>query len=101
MTTHDLPTGPPKERGSTRPVTIEGDPDGRTYHCEVRATTGLTPGSIVWIELGATFATVALRQEKVGGQWRQAVVMRSPSGMPSDVHVRLSPDPKTAPPDLG
>ncbi|MDP2319591.1 MAG: hypothetical protein Q8O42_09675 [Acidobacteriota bacterium] len=96
-------TGPPQERGSTRPVTIEGDPDGRTYYCEVRTLpgSGLKPDDIVWIELGATWAIVGGRKERVGGQWRQAVVMQSQSGMPSDVHVRLSPNPATAPPELG
>lgn len=95
-------TGPPKERGSTRPVTIEGDPDQRTYYCEVRALpgSGLKPGDIVWVELGATWAIVGGRQERVGGQWRQAVVMPgAPQG--SGVHVRLSPDPSTAPPAAG
>lgn len=96
-------TGPPKERGSTRPVTIDGDPDARTYYVEVRALpgSGLKPDDIVWIEWGATWAIVGGRKERVGGHWRQGIVMKSPTGMPSDVHVRLSPDPATAPPELG
>jgi hypothetical protein len=96
-------TGPPKERGSVRPVTIEGDPDGRSYNCEVRTLPGfgLRPGDYVWVEFGATWATVGGRQERVGGQWRQALVLPNKAGMPSDVHLRLSPDPKTAPPELG
>lgn len=96
-------TGPPKERGSVRSVTIEGDPDARAYYCEVRtvAGTGLRIGDIVWVELGATFAIVDGRKERVGGQWRQGIVMKSPHGTPSDVHVRLSPDPKTAPAERG
>lgn len=94
--------GPPQERGSVRPVTIEGDADARTYYCEVRSmpTSGLQPNDIVWVELGATFAIVSGRKEKVGGQWRQAIVL--PSGnFGSGVHVRLSPDPKTAPAERG
>ncbi|MDP3717118.1 MAG: hypothetical protein Q8T13_05030 [Acidobacteriota bacterium] len=95
-------TGPPKERGSVRPVTIEGDPDERTYYPEVRTTqgSGLQPGNIVWLELGASWATIGGRQEKVGGQWRQAIVVAGPP-QGSGVHVRLSPDPATAPPELG
>jgi len=96
-------TGPPKERGSVRPVTIEGDPDHRTYYCEVRTLpgSGLKPDDIVWVELGATWATFSGRQEKVGGQWRQAIVLPNLGGMPSDVHLRLSPDPSRAPDTLG
>lgn len=89
-------TGPPTERGSVRPVTIESDPDGRTFYCEVRTTAGLGEGAIVWIELGATFADAQGRREKVGGQWRQARVLpcREPG---SGIHVALTPDHASAP----
>lgn len=43
----------PKERGSVRPVTIEGDP--KRYYCEVRAAsprTGLQVGAVVYVNFG-------------------------------------------------
>ena len=95
-------TGPPKERGRVRPVTIEGDADARTYYPEVRTLpgSGLKPGDIVWLELGATWAYVGGRKEKVGGQWRQAIIVAGPP-QGSGVHLKLSPDPKTAPAERG
>lgn len=94
----------PKERGSVRPVTIEGDPDQRTYMAEVRSESpSLKIGTIVWIEFGVTWSTVKGREVKNPGQWRQAVIVENPDGVntASGVHVRLSPDPKKAPPAAG
>lgn len=91
-------TGPPKERGSVRPVTIENEPD-KTMMCEVRTMSGsgLRPGDIVWVEFGATWATKGGRQIKIDGQWRQAIVLPSSVATASGVHIRLSPKPSTEP----
>lgn len=82
----------PKARGSVRPVTIENDPDQRTYYCEVRAAspqTGLQVGAIVWVNFGT--------QTKIEGQWRQCVILPSSAATASGVHVKLSPEPSTEP----
>ena len=89
--TDDL--GPPKERGSVRAVTLEGD--RRTYHCEVRVSpgSGLQPGAFVWIEFGAVWAEEQGVTTKVRGQWRQCFVLPGNAGTSAEVHVRLSPKP--------
>ncbi|MDP3719343.1 MAG: hypothetical protein Q8T13_16400 [Acidobacteriota bacterium] len=71
-------------------MTIEGDPDGRTYYAEIGTPpdSGLKPGDFVWVELGATWAIVGGRKERVGGQWRQCVVLHHEGAV---VHARFSP----------
>jgi hypothetical protein len=65
----------------------------------VRSRGGSTrAGDYVEIEFGATWATSRGETYKVPGQWRQCVIVRV---VHSEIHVRLSPDPKTAPPELG
>lgn len=46
-------TGPPDQRGSVRPVTLDSEP-GKTFFLEVRAfpKTGLREGAIVWVNFG-------------------------------------------------
>lgn len=94
-------TGPPDERGSVRPVSIEGDE--RTYMCEVRAASrdGLQPGAIVWVEFGATWPEINGGKQKLAGQWRQCIVLPSEAHTASGVHVRLSPSTGSAPSELG
>ena len=58
----------------------------------------LKKGTYVDVEVGATWATIGGRQERVGGQWRQCVVDRLEHSV---VHVRLSPHPKAAPDSFG
>lgn len=86
----------PTERGSVRPVTIEGDPDARTYYVEVRAAsprTGLKEGAIVFVNFG---------QPQHVENWRQCIILPSPEGAAaSGCHVRLSPDSRKAPTKLG
>jgi hypothetical protein len=81
----------PKERGSVRPVTIEGD--DRSYTCEVRAAgrDGLKPGAIVWVEFGSYWTEERGEKTRHPGQWRQCIVLRSDTNTASGVHVRLSP----------
>lgn len=74
-------TGPPSQRGSVRPVTIDGDPTGRSYTCEVRSVsprTGVQPGAIVSVEFGAAWATRGGRQVRIEGQWHQCIVLPAP-----------------------
>lgn len=85
----------PTERGSVRPVTLESEP-GKTFYCEVRILPkrGLGVGEIVWVNFG---------QPQYVENWRQCIVLPSPEGTnaASGVHVKLSPDPKTAPETAG
>lgn len=65
----------------------------------VRTNRGSTrPGDYVLVEFGATWATDRTGQYKVPGQWRQCVIEKV---VHSELHVRLSPDSKKAPPTLG
>jgi hypothetical protein len=83
-------TGPPRERGSVRNVTVEGD--DRTYFAEVRALPklGLKPGDHVWIEFGGAWAEERGRTFRVPGVWQRCVVL--PSGATTaDVRVRFAP----------
>jgi hypothetical protein len=69
-------TGPPKERGSVRNVTIEGDP--KTYMCEVRSlpSHGLRIGDYCWVEFGAVWAERNDEPFRVPGQWRQCLILQ-------------------------
>jgi hypothetical protein len=82
-------TGPPKQRGSVRNVTIDGDE--RTYMCEVRSLpgAGLRVGDYIWVEFGSTWAEIHGEKVRVPGQWRQCQVLRGPAGTSADVHVRV------------
>jgi hypothetical protein len=55
-------------------------------------------GDYVLIEFGATWATEGDRHFKVDGQWRQCQIV---AVVHSELHVRLSPDPKKAPATAG
>ena len=83
--------GPPKQRGSVRNVTIEGDESGRTYFCEVRAEHGLQVGCRVWIEFGVAWAEIQGEKVRVPGQWRLCEIQPGPAGTSADVHVRVPP----------
>lgn len=50
----------------------------------------LTRGAFVDVEVGATWRAIGDRQERVGGQWRQCVVLKV---VHSILHVRLAPHP--------
>jgi hypothetical protein len=56
------------------------------------------PGDYIDVEFGATWATDREGQYKVPGQWRQCQVV---AVVHSELHVRLSPDPTTAPEKAG
>jgi len=61
----------------------------------VRSHTGSTRvGDYVDVEFGAAWATKRGETYKVPGQWRQCVIEKV---VHSELHVRLSPDPKRAP----
>lgn len=83
--------GPPRQRGSIRNVTIEGDP--RTYMCEVRALPGrgLREGDRCWVEFGAYWVELPGKKIRHAGQWRECQVLRGPAGTSADVHVRPAP----------
>ena len=55
-------------------------------------------GDIVEVEFGATWATKRGETFKVPGVWYQCVIVRV---VHSELEVRLSPDPQTAPSELG
>jgi len=80
--------GPPQERGSVRPVTLDSDP-GKAFYCEVRAAsprTGLQVGAVVYVNFGTP--------NNVEGQWYRCQVLPSPDGVntASGVHVRRLAD---------
>lgn len=81
---------PPRERGSVRNVTFANDPT--TYFCEVRSLphTGLRVGSRVWVEVGAKWVQRGGDNHKVGGHWRECIVLDGPAGTAADVNVRLA-----------
>ncbi|HEX7895039.1 MAG TPA: hypothetical protein VF447_12665 [Terriglobales bacterium] len=83
-------SGPPRERGSVRNVTFQGD--NRTHFCEVRSNpqTGLRVGSRVWIEVGAKWADHEGKQFKVPGRWRECVVVDGVVNTSADVVVRFA-----------
>lgn len=82
--------GPMAERDfSQMPVQFETEADAVT-RCVRRKGFSLKAGSYVDVEVGATWSSIGGRQERVGGQWRQCVVLKV---VHSTVHVRLCPHP--------
>lgn len=81
--------GPPSQRGSVRPITIEGDQV--TYMCEVRTLPGmgLRDGDRCWVEFGGVWAEQGGTRVRVAGQWRECVVLRGQAATGADVHVRV------------
>lgn len=99
--TADNISGPPEQPGSIRSVTIAGD--HVVYTCEVRTLpgSGLRPNDIVWIEFGAYWSEIQGVKTRHDGQWRQCIVLPGNAVTSADVHVRLSPSTKGAPPAFG
>jgi hypothetical protein len=79
------------------PVKLDTEPTAiaRAVRAKGRST---RPGDYVDVEFGETWATERGRQVRVPGQWRQCQIERV---VHSELHVRLSPDPKAAPPKAG
>lgn len=71
---------------SVMPVLVVGQ-EHVSLHRAVRSTAGSTrAGDVVEVEFGATWATIAGRQEKIDGTWRQCRIVKVHH---SELHVEL------------